>query len=1301
MYKDNDNSGVVIGKRHAQCDSTGCGVRFVVESTGQHVEVEGGGCTGKVCKVGEAVLSDKALSDPKKRDFINKTNAEILDDINKRAGAGTINKPVKRLKGGETVITVKASQDPTKRTYKNVSDREAASMINQAGGGVALAKGGFVLGEKKFSEISIDELTDYIAFEYHQEASGLVIKGESYMIMGKNEFYLWLYDEKNPAKRINRKEYDCLYFEKFLSEEDITALLDYIWTKKYQETKKGSEHLLGIVNGKYDKESKTIVINYMTVKPIMRRNGIMASMTKWLKNYFNTDNIQMKRPSDENDRFMVGGNYAVGGDLPKFMFDIKFVTWELSTDGSTKSLRIIYDPDIAIDILTLRNGYLDSDWIRTDMFEQEPYKEDSKYNLFKLRDFIVDNLSNKTLDAYRREGLKYNLLKYLELDKSTVSFRLNREMIEGGEAANLTLKEIAEITGEPIDDIIEQVLLGIDEEKEHSPDIYTRKEIAKDHIIKSPYYYEYLPDVEEKGKVKKSIDEYTEPEIKQLVAANDESLDNREAEIAGLLQEKFAAGGCICSMMAEGGSLYDEYYYNFELKKIYDEYNPILQELEVLTPKWNELIKERDEKIKELKNRVRKYYTSQGKYISFIGDSLMVRSLSYSLSKEMKVADGGAITAAPEQEFEFTNIVPIDSKIPSLIEDTKLILHKDEEISKLLGKDFVLKGTMSHNLDKLVKVPFESVVHVVKLERPTFREDQETFHRAYSLTLIDDLNNLYIVHYKSEDDFFDDFMPLTREYYQNRVINFLKSLGIVYNNEKFKVWLRSFEKSAHDIYDFSIDQLKQIFTHLHNQSLVTLNELFTIKSNSIIDSRKFAAGGDIPANVSADPNINTAEFFKEGEKNIRYKDFLFTTIKIQGKKILAVDMPSLQKLTEAQQREYFKVMKAVKNVDFTNAEIYKRPTPFEFEISDDVAYLKTEFSLVELTLQSMMKERGIEWERDRNAEGGIKNVYKFYNQSDYLFFKNMYNWLYTSKESNKPSWIFIDNGKLLHNITLGLIAWLIDFGYSYEVTSENSYTLSFNSMKDYNSAMELYKQATSKNITTDLASGNKLFVPEKYYKNLLDYVSAEQIKVEVLPKDDDAVGDVFKFENANDYLNAAKKYIGIIKTFKEGEMVFEFKENPTDADVIEWIKQYGGNDEFLQSLSKFAKKYELSTKQIYYARRNYRKEHELQHLEQSIEGIVQQEDLNEIEIHRASNPEEKIMIHVGDEIKFSYRKSRYADWESFNAVIKKINKTIIGIQKTGSDKIVYVPIYLITYNKKFKTLIITSHKLITEHGLDK
>ena len=88
-----DNSGVFIGKRHSQCDSTGCGIRFVVESTGQHVEVEGGGCTGKVCKAGEAALSDKALSDPKKRDYVDKTNAEIIDEINKRSGAGTIFKP--------------------------------------------------------------------------------------------------------------------------------------------------------------------------------------------------------------------------------------------------------------------------------------------------------------------------------------------------------------------------------------------------------------------------------------------------------------------------------------------------------------------------------------------------------------------------------------------------------------------------------------------------------------------------------------------------------------------------------------------------------------------------------------------------------------------------------------------------------------------------------------------------------------------------------------------------------------------------------------------------------------------------------------------------------------------------------------------------------------------------------------------------------------------------------------------------------------------------------------------------------
>lgn len=1298
---ENDNSGVVIGKRHAQCDSTGCGVRFVVESTGQHVEVEGGGCVGKVCKVGEAVLSDKTLSDPKKRDFINKTNAEILDDINKRAGAGTIMKPVKRLKGGETVITVKATTDPTKRTYKNVTDREVASMINQKGDGVALAKGGFVLGEKKFSDVKNYELTSYIALQYQREHGSLVAKNGSNMYMAKGEFYMWLYNERHPAQKLRDNKYDYMYFEKFLSQQNKMELLDYIWTSKYQQTKKGSEHLLGIIHGKYDAEAKKIIIYYATVRPATRNQGIMKSMITYLKEHFQTDSVEVLNVN-END-FMVDGNYAEGGDVPTFMFDIKFVTWELSSDGSTKILRLIYDPDIAIDILTLRNGYLDSDWIRTDMFEQEPYKIDERYDLFKLRDFVVEHLSEKNLDDYRIEGLKYNILKHLELDKSAVSFRLNREMIEGGDAAHLTLKEIAEITGEPLDEIIEQVLLGIDEEKEHSPDIYIRKEIAKDHIIKSPYYYHYLPEAEEKGKVKKSFEEYTEPEIKQLVAANEENLDSREAEVAGLLQEKFAAGGCICSMMAEGGGLYDEYYYNSELKKIHDEYNPVLDELEVFTPKWNELINERDKKIKELKNRVRKYFTSQGKYISFTGDSLMVRSLSYALSKEMKLAEGGTLASEPEQQFEFTDIVPIESKIPSIIEDTKLILHKDEEISKLLGNDYVLKGAMEHNLEKLIKIPEQSVVHVMKIERPTWREDQETFHRAYSLTLIDDLNNLYIVHYKNEDDFFLDFIPLTREYYQNRVINFLKSLGIVYNNEKFRIWLRSFEKSVHNIYDLTVTQLKQIFAHLHNQDLAQLKEMFTIKANAIVNADKFAAGGEIVTGVSADPEIKKEEFYKEGEKNIRYKDFLFTTIKIQGKKILATDMPSLQLLDAEKQREYMKVMKAVRNVDFSNAQEYSRPTPYELHISEDMMQSGYEFSLVETTIQKLMVERGIEYKLGTDAKGNFNGYYNFYNYSDLLFFKNFNDWLFYSKVHNTVMPLVVTNEKDLHNIVMGLIGYTIDFSFIYEKKNDtDKWSIIVNSLKDYDVLMDLYKRITLPTLATDLAGGNNIMVLEKYYEQLKKYIASHP---EIVPE---SIGElqneraVFSFKNANDFLKVASEYIKIIKTFREGEMLYEFKENPLDGDVIDWLKQYNGEDKFLESLStQVRQRGSLSYNQMFHARNNYHKERRLQDLQKTVDVVGVEEELGEIEVQHYNKPSETKTVKLGDVIMFSWHVTFHSDWKTFNAEVKKITKSAIGIQKDGSDKIVFIPLTILSYNKHFKTIIITNGKFVIEQGLDK
>jgi hypothetical protein len=146
-YKD---GGIVVGKRHSESDENGTGERFVVESTGQLVELEGG----------EIVINAESMSSDKLYEFEGKkmTGREIASTINHRYGGvkfddggkvscGCDNKyyyggelpsaTLDSLQGGEGVINFKASQSGNKYQFngKKMTPRDILSKINTDNGG--------------------------------------------------------------------------------------------------------------------------------------------------------------------------------------------------------------------------------------------------------------------------------------------------------------------------------------------------------------------------------------------------------------------------------------------------------------------------------------------------------------------------------------------------------------------------------------------------------------------------------------------------------------------------------------------------------------------------------------------------------------------------------------------------------------------------------------------------------------------------------------------------------------------------------------------------------------------------------------------------------------------------------------------------------------------------------------------------------------------------------------------------------------------------------------------------------------
>jgi len=143
------DGGIVVGKRHSESDENGTGERFIVESTGQLVELEGG----------EIVINNESMTSDKLYDFEGKkmTSREIASELNHRYGGVKFNDGGKvscgcnkfyyggelpsatldSLSGGEGVINFKTSQSKNKYEFdgKKMTPREILSKINTDNGG--------------------------------------------------------------------------------------------------------------------------------------------------------------------------------------------------------------------------------------------------------------------------------------------------------------------------------------------------------------------------------------------------------------------------------------------------------------------------------------------------------------------------------------------------------------------------------------------------------------------------------------------------------------------------------------------------------------------------------------------------------------------------------------------------------------------------------------------------------------------------------------------------------------------------------------------------------------------------------------------------------------------------------------------------------------------------------------------------------------------------------------------------------------------------------------------------------------
>ena len=79
---------------------------------------------------------------------------------------------------------------------------------------------------------------------------------------------------------------------------------------------------------------------------------------------------------------------------------------------------------------------------------------------------------------------------------SSLKKDITEDEIEGGLADQLTIETISKKHGVSIDDIIDQLVKGLDVEMEHTKELNIAMEIAMDHVSEDPKYYDKLSKIE-------------------------------------------------------------------------------------------------------------------------------------------------------------------------------------------------------------------------------------------------------------------------------------------------------------------------------------------------------------------------------------------------------------------------------------------------------------------------------------------------------------------------------------------------------------------------------------------------------------------------------------------------------------------------------------------------------------------------------------------------------------------------------------------------------------------------------------
>lgn len=204
------------------------------------------------------------------------------------------------------------------RTYSAHVDEMA--MITKKGKNV------YVDG-KPMKSANIEDLGNNTALYHEKTGNWMVSKGK---------FWLWFADTPEWITKLKAGEYEMLMFpiRTRFNIFDVAPITD-VWKKKWLNKTKGSEHVIGLVEGFEDEKTKKVYIEMMSVKPGYKMNRINTHMMNIIKDAFKDYTFVFEDPTE--DGYLFAKKYV---DNPEFRWTSTYRPKEYRKDHPEEEKKV-------------------------------------------------------------------------------------------------------------------------------------------------------------------------------------------------------------------------------------------------------------------------------------------------------------------------------------------------------------------------------------------------------------------------------------------------------------------------------------------------------------------------------------------------------------------------------------------------------------------------------------------------------------------------------------------------------------------------------------------------------------------------------------------------------------------------------------------------------------------------------------------------------------------------------------------------------------------------------------------------